>query len=149
MDVVVKIIHQEQLYVAKGATEIHTILGSCVAVCLYDERFKIAGMNHYLLPLWNGEGLKTLKYGNISIERLIEEMLKNGAIKKNIVAKIFGGASINLEQTFSVGIKNVTIAKTVLNDHKIPIVAEDTGGNKGRKVILNSLDGSVYVKYSS
>jgi chemotaxis protein CheD len=149
MDILQKIIHQEQLYVAKGAAEIHTILGSCVAVCLYDERFKIAGMNHYLLPLWNGEGLKTLKYGNISIDRLIEEMLKNGAIKKYIIAKIFGGASINLDQSFSVGIKNVTIAKTVLQDNKIPIVAEDTGGNKGRKVIFNSLDGSVYVKYSS
>lgn len=143
-----KTIHQEQLFVASEPYEITTILGSCVAVCLWDERFQIAGMNHYLLPLWNGEGLKSIKYGNIAIMRLIEEMGKNGAIKRNIVAKIFGGAAINLDKAFSVGEKNIRVAKDTLADFGIPIIAEDIGGNKGRKIILSSIDGSVYVKYA-
>jgi chemotaxis protein CheD len=143
-----KIIVQEQLYVAKEPMEIMTVLGSCIAVCLWDHQCRIAGMNHYLLPLWNGEGFKSLKYGNISIKRLLDEMIVNGANKSNIVAKIFGGATINLDSSFSVGDRNISIAEDVLTDLNIPIIARDVGGALGRKVIISSVDGSVYVKTS-
>lgn len=143
-----KIIVQEQLHVAKEPMEIMTVLGSCVAVCLWDQQYKVAGINHYLLPLWNGEGFKSLKYGNVSITRLIEEMIANGASKKNLVAKIFGGATINLSSAFSIGDRNILIAEDLLADYRIPIVARDVGGAKGRKVIISSVDGSVYVKTS-
>ena len=70
---------------------VHTILGSCVAVCLYDKVLNIGGINHYMLPLWNGEGLSTPKYGNVAIDKLIDKMLANGSRKEHLVAKIFGG----------------------------------------------------------
>lgn len=143
-----KIIVQEQLHVAKEPMEIMTVLGSCVAVCLWDQKCKVAGINHYLLPLWNGEGFKSLKYGNVSITKLIEEMISNGASKNNLVAKIFGGATINLSSAFSIGDRNILIAEDLLADYRIPIVARDVGGAQGRKVIISSVDGSVYVKTS-
>lgn len=149
MSLPIKIIVQEELYVVNEPMEIMTILGSCIAVCLWDEKNRVAGMNHYLLPFWNGEGFKTLKYGNISIQRLFEEMILNGALKQNIVAKIFGGAAINLAGgALSVGEQNVRIAECVLSELKIPIIARDVGGRMGRKIILSSVDGSVYVKTS-
>ncbi|MEY4505250.1 MAG: hypothetical protein RL154_1547 [Pseudomonadota bacterium] len=144
-----KIIHQEQLYVTNESCEIMTVLGSCVAVCLWDEKRKIAGMNHYLLPLWNGEGLKSLKFGNISIQRLIEEMQKKGSKTSDMVAKVFGGAAINLGSAFSVGEKNIRVANDELIHCGIKIVASDVGGYNGRKVILSSVDGSVYMKLAN
>jgi chemotaxis protein CheD len=143
-----KTIYSEQLHVAVNATEIVTVLGSCVAVCLFDTKSKISGMNHYLLPLWNGEGLKSLKYGNISTERLIEGMLSVGADLKTMQAKIFGGAVINLNETLSVGPRNVQISIDILLQYRIPIVSQDTGGGQGRRVIFSNEDGGAYVKYS-
>ena len=52
-----------------------TILGSCVAVCIWDNKLKFGGMNHFMLPLWNGEGLASPKYGNIAIDKLVKKML--------------------------------------------------------------------------
>lgn len=143
-----KVIYSEQLYVAVNPTEIITVLGSCVAVCLYDTKNGISGMNHYLLPLWNGNGLKSLKFGNISTERLIESMLSVGADLKRIEAKVFGGAILNLHETLSVGPRNVQIAMDMLRQYRIPIVAQDVGGEKGRKIIFSNSDGSAYLKYS-
>ena len=88
-----KFIHASQLYIATEPTEIHTVLGSCVAVCLVDQTTMIAGMNHYLLPLWNNDGIPSPKFGNVSIAKLIEGMEKAGCNRRNIVAKVFGGAS--------------------------------------------------------
>ncbi|MDO8455013.1 MAG: chemotaxis protein CheD [Sulfurimonas sp.] len=143
-----KIIYSEQLYVAVKHTEIITVLGSCVAVCLYDKKNKISGMNHYLLPLWNGDGLKSLKYGNISTERLIEAMFAVGADKRHLEAKIFGGAQINISRDFSVAPHNIQIALDTLRQHRIPCSVQDTGGSQGRKILFSNEDGSVYVKYS-
>ena len=62
------------LFINKRAYYVTTILGSCVAVCIYDRRLKIGGINHYLLPLWNGDGLPSPKFGNIAIKQLISKM---------------------------------------------------------------------------
>ncbi|OYT17008.1 MAG: chemotaxis response regulator protein-glutamate methylesterase [Bacteroidetes bacterium 4572_77] len=88
-----------------------TILGSCIAVCLWDTEKKIGGMNHYMLPFWNGEGLSSPKYGNIAIEKLIRKMLLLGCNKKDLKAKIFGGASvINSSQgLYNIGERNIQI----------------------------------------
>ena len=143
-----KIIYSEQLHISVAPSEIVTVLGSCVAVCLFDTKNKISGMNHYLLPLWNGNGLKSLKYGNISIERLIEAMQAVGADHRSIEAKIFGGAMLNINEEISVAPRNISIAVDMLRHYRIPLVAQDVGGNRGRKVIFSNEDGSVYVKYS-
>lgn len=143
-----KIIYSEQLHVAIEPSEIVTVLGSCVAVCLHDRKKSIIGMNHYLLPLWSGNGLKSLRYGNISIDRLIESMLNQGSSLQNIEAKIFGGAMLNINEETSVAPRNIQVAIDMLKVHRIPIVASDVGGDKGRKIFFSSIDGAVYVKYS-
>jgi len=145
-----KYIHSGQLYVAVRPTIINTVLGSCIAVCLYDAKMQISGMNHYLLPLWNNEGLASPKYGNIAIAKLVEAMEAVGCERRNMVAKIFGGASPNnfdSSKNLLVGDKNIQIAHHSLGEYKIKIVASDLGGLRGRKISLESHTGRILLKY--
>jgi GGDEF domain-containing protein/chemotaxis receptor (MCP) glutamine deamidase CheD len=71
-----------------------TVLGSCVSVCLWDRVRGVGGINHFLLPLWNGDGLPTPRYGNIAIAALIDRMLALGCSRENLRAKLFGGAAM-------------------------------------------------------
>lgn len=146
-----KFIHSGQLCVAVKPTYIHTVLGSCVAVCLYDSKEEISGMNHYLLPLWNNEGLQSPKYGNIAIIKLIEAMEALGCQRHNLVAKVFGGANPNMNHTHEnlmIGKRNIQIALRVLEEYKVKIVAQDLGGTKGRKIMMDSVSGKVQMKYT-
>jgi chemotaxis protein CheD len=144
-----KFIHASQICVATEPTEIHTVLGSCIAVCLIDQTTYTAGMNHYLLPLWNNDGIPSPKFGNISIVKLIEAMEKTGSKRRNMVAKIFGGASPSSMTISQVGARNIDIAIDLLKEYKIPIVAKDVGGTKSRKIILNSVTGKITLRYPS
>lgn len=123
-----------------------TVLGSCVAVCLYDETKKIGGINHYMLPFWNGKELASPKYGNIAIESLVKKIEKIGCKRENLVAKVFGGAS-QLDHTMGIGERNIKIAEELLADLKIKIVAKSLGGNQGRKLNFNTSTGEVFMKY--
>jgi chemotaxis protein CheD len=128
---------------------ITTILGSCVAICLYDPVLKIGGINHYMLPLWNGQGLASPRYGNIAIKKLIENIEALGSSRSNIKAKVFGGAEIistNISQ-FMIGERNISIAKDILHEEKIHIVASSVGGKIGRKIIFDTYSGEVRQKY--
>lgn len=144
-------IHVGEIHVDVGSVAISTVLGSCVAVCLYDKKLGIGGMNHYLLPFWNGNGLQSPKFGNISIPKLIEAMLDMGANFKTMEAKIFGGASMNIpvSQNMMIGEKNILVAKEILKEYKIAIVASDVGGENGRKIQFNLEHGKVLLKYTS
>lgn len=137
-----------EIFVTSEATMISTVLGSCVAVCLWDPRSLIGGMNHYLLPLWNGDGLATPKYGNIAIRQLVEKMLVKGAERKNLQAKIFGGAAMwcNTDGLFAIGLRNIELAQQQLGELQIPVVASDVGGTQSRKIFFNTGDGSVLLR---
>lgn len=126
-------------------TEVTTLLGSCVSVCLWDPRLGYGGMNHYMLPLWNGDGLPTPKYGNVAIEKLIEKMLSFGSRREQLVAKCFGGANVLGDTTghMLIGERNVTLAQELLAIHRIPIVASEVGGFRGMKIIFNTRSGIV------
>ncbi len=125
-----------------------TVLGSCVAVCLWDPELKIGGINHFQLALWNGNGLASPKFGNIAIKKLIDKMIKLGSQKQNLKAKVFGGAAVlqGSNGGVSVGTKNILIAKDNLNDEGICIVSSDIGGNQGRKLKFNTGTGVVMMK---
>jgi chemotaxis protein CheD len=127
--------------------QVSTVLGSCVAVCLWDSKLGISGINHYMLPLWNGEGLATPKYGNIAIEKLFDRMQVIGCKHDRLVAKIFGGANVTGagNSGYLIGDRNITLAKQILSELGIPIVACDVGGRVGRKIILNTDSGVVFV----
>ncbi|HKJ05815.1 MAG TPA: chemotaxis protein CheD [Geopsychrobacteraceae bacterium] len=136
------------LFVDSRPHLVTTVLGSCVAVCLWDSVQKVGGINHYLLPLWNGEGLSTPKYGNIAIEKLISGMLDLGCKKKYLVAKLFGGAALwqNQHGLLRVGDRNASLAQDILKEHNIPIVASDLLGEQGRKIIYNTETGAVLLR---
>ncbi len=127
---------------------VNTILGSCVAVCLYDPVLKIGGINHYMLPLWNGEGLASPKFGNIAIERLTEKMIGLGSKKANLVAKVFGGGEVIDTQisTFQIGERNIAIAQQVLKEFNIKIIGQSLGGKNGRKIQFHTQTGAVLQK---
>jgi len=142
-------LHPGQIFTATQPLMVSTILGSCIAVCLWDEATSVAGINHYLLPKNPVRGQADLRYGNTSIERLIDEMLGAGATKPRIVAKIAGGASIlgpGSSTRLSIGDQNVAVARELLQNHAIPIVAEHVGGQRGRKLVFHTGNGCAYNK---
>lgn len=144
-------IHVGQIHIDRAPSAISTVLGSCVAVCLYDERLQLESMNHYLLPFWNGNGLQTPRFGNISIPKMIESMIAHGSSPRYMQAKVFGGASLSagVSEAMMIGEKNILVAKEMLAEYKIAIVAEDTGGNSGRKIQMDLERGKVLLKYAS
>jgi chemotaxis protein CheD len=138
-----------QVFTASQPLMVSTILGSCISVCLWDADASIAGINHYLLPSDPVRGHTDLRYGNIAIERLIDEMVAAGATTARIVAKVVGGASIigsAVSSRQSIGDQNVAVARQILEKHGIPINAEQTGGQRGRKLIFHTGNGSAYSK---
>lgn len=143
-------IHVGQIHIDTAPASISTVLGSCVAVCLFDRALGIGGMNHYLLPFWNGNGLQSAKFGNISIPKLVELMLTQGSSSRSIEAKIFGGAAMHSggSDLMRIGQKNILVAKEILSDYRIPVIAEDVGGTMGRKIQLDLANGKVLLKYT-
>lgn len=142
-------IYPGKLFTSEVPYYLSTILGSCVAVCLYDDVKKVGGMNHYMLPLWNGEGLASPKYGNVAIELLINKMLKNGCKKRNIKAKIFGGASVIKTQSdlYNIGERNIQMAQDILERENIKIIASSVGGDRGRKIMMDTQNFQIRHKY--
>jgi chemotaxis protein CheD len=141
------------MFASAQPAEVTTILGSCVAVCLWDRYLGIGGINHYMLPTWNGMELASPKYGNIAIERLTERMLQLGCKKNNLVAKVFGGGEVITVSSSSmhIGERNIMVAEEMLQDQNIPIIGRSTGGKNGRKIIFNTHTGEVlqcYIKNS-
>ncbi|MGI6394420.1 MAG: chemotaxis protein CheD [bacterium] len=143
----------EYFVVDNSPDGIATVLGSCVAVCLMDLDKNIGGMNHFMLPgdFRNDEvfASKSSRYGMFAMEMLINEMMKRGARREKLVAKIFGGAHVigfrksdgNIPQS------NINFVRSYLEFEEIPVVASDLGGSVGRKIIfLPSEGGKVLVK---
>jgi chemotaxis protein CheD len=125
-----------------------TVLGSCVAVCLFDPVRRLGGINHYLLPLWNGEGLPTPRYGNVAIDLLIDRLLALGCVSSRLQAKVFGGAALweNPNGLLSVGERNVELAWRLLEQQRIPVTAADVGGEAGRKLLFTTATGEVLLR---
>jgi chemotaxis protein CheD len=100
-----------------------------------------------MLPLWNGEGLATPKYGNIAIEKLLARVLAMGCRKEYLIAKVFGGANVmgTGNEVFMIGDRNVMLANQMLEDYGIPVTASDVGGRVGRKIIMHTATGVVLV----
>lgn len=127
-------------------------LGSCVGICLYDPIIKVAGMAHIMLPssktIKNNQNL--FKFADTGIDILIEEMVNKGAKKNRMVSKIAGGAQMFSFSTkndiMKIGERNVIAVKNILKEYRIPIKAEDTGGNHGRTIEFYATDGKLVVK---
>lgn len=139
-------LYPSNIFVSVEPYLITTVLGSCISICMFDNKKMIGGINHFMLPLWNGEGLASAKYGNVAMERLLSEMIRKGATKENIQAKMFGGANL-VNLTMNVGERNAETAIRLLNNDNIKLLAQSTGGTKGRKIIFDTSTGSVHMRY--
>jgi chemotaxis protein CheD len=128
---------------------ISTLLGSCVAVCLYDPLLQIGGMNHFMLP----SRLKTantdtdiILSGDYAMEILLNGLLGKGARKERLIAKAFGGGTIVTSIQMAIGERNATFAKEWLAREKIPLAASDFRGPWSRKVIFVPTTGEAFCK---
>lgn len=138
----VHIVQGEYRVVGESDIVLSTVLGSCVAACLRDPDALVGGMNHFLLP---GESapvrsLEAERYGAYLMELLINGMLKRGARRDRIEAKLFGGARM-VEGLSDIGAQNSTFARKFLANEGIRIVAENLGGTHGRRLEFFPLTG--------
>lgn len=136
-----------QMLVTGEPTLVKTILGSCIAICMWDAKSGVAGINHYLLPENPLRGQRDARYGNTAIEQLIDRMIAAGASLPRITAKLVGGASIITpfnSTRRSIGEQNIDLARELLKRFAIPVVAEQVGGQRGRKLLFDTGDGSTY-----
>lgn len=133
------------------ARPISTLLGSCVAVCLYDSGVPIAGMNHFMLPQMSKSRTAAedvLLAGDACMEALLNGLLAQGAARHRIRAKAFGGGTIieNPGQSLSIGKRNADFAREWLERENIPLVASDLLGPWSRKVLLVPQSGDAFCK---
>ena len=143
-----KMIISEEIFIPKEPTQIVTMVGSSVAITIYDRVKKMGGLLHFLEPEWNGIGMQSCKYGNIGTEDLIKQFLSFGSEKENLIANIIGGATIggfNID-TLSIGIRNVQSAKKVLDKEEIAVDIVEIGKEVGRYISFNSFTGELKIK---
>ena len=134
--------------VSKEPAVLETILGSCVAVCLWDEVRSIGGLNHYLLPQEQHGATKSTTYGATSIDVMVKEIIAIGADINNLQAQIFGGGSVitALDDIFNIGAENVWIAQEKMHHYGIPVVGEYVRGKNGIRVIFKTCTGEVVTR---
>lgn len=127
-------------------------LGSCLGIILYDPSTKIAGLSHIMLPDSKNAnvGNRPGKYADSAINEMLKQMLRLGADKSAIIAKIVGGACMfsgsTISEFMNIGARNVNATKKVLKELKIPLVSEDSGGKHGRTIEFHTDTGKVIIK---
>jgi chemotaxis protein CheD len=128
------------IYVPAGPTLISAVLGSCVVVSLWDRKLEYGGMNHFLYPWINDPRRATARYGNIATKALFRLFAKTGSSPDNLEAQILGGATQagNGQAREDIAEENIRIARQIMEQKGIPVVSQDVGGTKGRKVVYNS-----------
>lgn len=142
------------LNVASGGASLRTTgLGSCVGLTLYDAGRRIAGMAHIMLPsseISRGDQLNVAKYADTAIPELLARMKDAGADLSKLVAKMAGGAQMFAfaggSDSMRIGPRNVESSHAALAKWSIPVIAEDTGGNYGRTIELDSAKGILTIR---
>jgi chemotaxis protein CheD len=142
-----------ELYVSDQGEMIVTVLGSCISACIRDTVRGVGGMNHFMLPIqgehsgnWGGSAASVeTRYGNWAMEKLINEILKQGGTKRNMEVKVFGGGKV-LENVSDVGARNIQFIKEFLAAEGLKVVASDVGGIYPRKVLYFPDTGAVKVR---
>lgn len=123
-----------------------TTLGSCIAACLWDRQLRIGGMNHFMLPEGTG-GADSGRYGSYAMELLINEMIKRGATRPTMEAKVFGGGSlIGSLSSINIGERNTTFVLDYLRTERIVVVSRDVLDIYPRKVCFLPASGKAMVK---
>ncbi|MDH5432372.1 MAG: chemoreceptor glutamine deamidase CheD [Gammaproteobacteria bacterium] len=139
-----------EFYVTPHNEAITTILGSCISACIRDPKAGIGGMNHFMLPVSGDQDDITdlsnaARYGNFAMEQMINDILRNGGIKRNLEVKIFGGGKV-MKGMMDVGKRNIQFAREYLELEGLKVDAEDVGGLYPRKVMYIPKTGKVLMK---
>jgi chemotaxis protein CheD len=135
-----------EVYVTRNPSIITTVLGSCVAVCLWSEGAHAGGMNHFRLPVWEGRGASPNEYGDISIRNLLKRMTGVVASRGELCALVFGGGNLLCgESGDTVGGRNLHMAVETLEAEEIRIVSVNPGMQAGMKIEFDTLSGNVRV----
>lgn len=138
-------LHPGQLLFTTEHTTISTVLGSCVSVCLYDAEHVAAGVNHFLLPESPARA-ELPRFGDIANKMLVEHFAKIGVPTKRLRAKVFGGASMRGASVGDLASRNIAVALDFLRKSCIPVVSQDTGGERGRKLLFRTSDATAWVR---
>jgi chemotaxis protein CheD len=150
---VVATLHPGDYYVASDGELISTVLGSCVSACIRDAHRRIGGMNHFMLPVdrsegsgaWGGTASAATRFGNVAMERLINEILKRGGQRADLEVKLVGGGKV-LDALTDVGARNIRFVRQYVQAEGFRVIGEDLGDLYPRKVLYNPQSGSVQVK---
>jgi chemotaxis protein CheD len=142
-----------QFEIAHGVDQVlSTVLGSCVAACIRDRSLGIGGMNHFLLPGEEGHAggravsNDDMRIGSAAMEFLINGLIRKGACRTRLEAKIFGGARLLASSSeIGVGERNIIFARRFLNREGIPIIGENLGGDRPRRVNFEPMSGRAWV----
>lgn len=135
-----------EFYVTSEDIALGTVLGSCVSACIHDPVVQVGGMNHFMLPDAEGGG-SSARYGSYAMEVLINELLKHGASRANLRAKVFGGGAVLKGFTDSnVGARNVAFVQAYLKAERIPVIASDLGDVCPRKICYLPVEGRAMVR---
>jgi chemotaxis protein CheD len=145
-------LHAGQIFVSAAAESIVLILGSCVAVCIWDPVKAVGGATHYLLPAWDGRGVPSPRYGNVAVSALLQKLADAGANSGQLRAKVFGGGCLfDVMREASpkknhLGSRNVEIALELLAKERISVVSTDVGSDRGQRVVFHTGTGESLVK---
>lgn len=140
-----------ELKVARKPDRLITILGSCVALCLWEKESGLGGLAHVVLPEGSSEVAEEKgKYADSAVGALAERMERKGARREFMEARIYGGASmffsVPVKNSLNIGERNCTMVRKHLAELGIPLKEEDVGGASGRKIIFDLATGRVLVK---
>lgn len=135
-----------EYFVSGEELVVMTVLGSCISACLWDSRLRVGGMNHFMLPESSSQEA-TGRYGSYAMELLINELMKLGASRQNLQAKVFGGGQvIHNFTTMNVGERNTRFVLDYLQTERIPVVSKDVLDIYPRKVVFFPVSGKAMVK---
>ena len=141
-------------YVTRHNEAIFTVLGSCVSACVRERKLGIGGMNHFMLPLDRSGGTSAwaenlvssaTRYGNVAMERLINDIMNLGGQRANLEFKVIGGGKV-LDMALDVGARNAQFVRDYLKTEGFLITAEDLGDSFARKLFYSPATGKVRVK---
>jgi chemotaxis protein CheD len=141
-------------YVTRHNEAIFTVLGSCVSACVRERKLGIGGMNHFMLPLDRSGGTSAwadnlvssaTRYGNVAMERLINDIMTLGGQRSNLEFKVIGGGKV-LDMALDVGARNAQFVRDYLKTEGFLITAEDLGDSFARKLFYSPATGKVRVK---
>ncbi len=137
-----------EYYLTADNMVLTTVLGSCVSACLRDVSSGIGGMNHFMLPdEADGDAAATMRYGAYAMEVLITQLLKAGARRERLEAKVFGGGAVLANMTMlNIGERNADFVLRYLQAERIRIAAQDLRGKLPRRINFFPLSGRVTVK---